>query len=106
MNNKKDLYHITVDPYNSPLNHYLRYKVKMLKFEDVKSKSLVRYYGLISGKLVKRYCKTRLLSSLTNMLLFMFSIYFAQNSGLLEYMLFKKDLLFDKIIAIYSLIFQ
>jgi hypothetical protein len=105
MNNRKELYHVDIDPFNSPLGNYIRFRKRLQKYEDLKQQSTVRYYGHVGKKLVVRYIKRDMLSSLVNMMLMMFAYHFAEQSGFIEYMLDKKDALYEKIYRIYKFLF-
>jgi hypothetical protein len=106
MNGKKELYQVEFNPFNSPLNAYIKLKLKMKYYEDLKGKSTIRYYGLISKKLAIRYVKKDLGSTLMNMLLFMFAFHFAENSGFIEYMMDRKDRLYILVERLYKFLFR
>jgi hypothetical protein len=103
---KKELYQVEIDPFNSPINNYIKYKFKLQKYNEIKLQSSFRYYRLITGKIVKRYFKTRLLSTVVNMVLMMFAMHCAEESGFLDYMVHKKEKLYDKIWRFISYIFR
>jgi hypothetical protein len=103
--NYRKLYQIDIDPFNAPLMHYMRFRMKMKHYEDIKSQSSVKYYGHIGKKVIMYYVRPRLVSAFINMLLFMFALHFAEESGFVEYVWDKKDKLYDWIYGIYNVLF-
>ena len=98
----KEKYEIKKTPYTMPCFHYTRYKEKLSHYNDIYFNSKTFYYYFIVKKVTYRFIKRRLLYSLINMLMVMFGLYISKKTGLLDFTMSLKDIIFNKLRNIYN----
>lgn len=97
----KEKYAIKETPFSTPIRNYMKYKRKLVHYDNVYAKSKLAYYSLVGKNITLRYIRKRLFPTFVNMFLMMFGLYFSKKSGLLDYILSLKDKTFN----VFSLIF-